>query len=206
MTTLYLVRHGENDYVKKGKLAGRLPGIHLNDKGRAQAAALAAWFKEKPVKAVYASPLERTLETAAPIAAALGLKIIERPGLLEMEIGDWTDKSLKRLALRKDWRIVQRHPSRFQFPNGETFAGAQARIAAEIESLAARYKNPKHAIVCVFHSDPIKLALSHFLGQPLDLFQRIIVAPGSVSAIHLGPGGGAAVSAVNFVPPPVPDA
>lgn len=206
MTTIYLVRHGENDYVKKGKLAGRLPGVHLNDKGRAQAAALAAWFKDQPVKAVYASPLERTLETAAPIAAALGLKVIERPGLLEMEIGDWTDMSLKRLALRKEWRVVQHNPSRFKFPNGETFAGAQARIAAEIESLAALHKNPRHALICVFHSDPIKLALSHFLGQPLDLFQRIMVSPGSVSTVHLGPGGGAAVSAVNFLPPKIREA
>jgi probable phosphoglycerate mutase len=204
MTTIYLVRHGENDYVKKGKLAGRLPGIHLNEKGRAQAAALAAWFKDKPVKAVYASPLERALETAAPIAAALSLKVIQRPGLLEMDIGGWTDASLKRLARRKDWRIVQHNPSRFQFPDGETFAQAQARIAADLEELAARHKNPRHAVVCVFHSDPIKLALSHYLGQPLDLFQRILIAPGSLSAVHLGPGGGAMVSAVNFVPPPLP--
>lgn len=204
MTTIYLVRHGENDYVKKGKLAGRLPGIHLNEVGRAQAAALAAWFKEKPVRAVYASPLERTMETAAPIAAALGLKVIERPGLLEMEIGDWADKSLKRLALRKDWRIVQHNPSRFRFPKGESFPEAQARIAAEIETLAAQHKKPKDAFVCVFHSDPIKLTLSHYLGQPLDLFQRIIVAPGSVSAIHLGPGGGAMVAGVNVVPPRLP--
>lgn len=204
MPTIHLVRHGENDYVKQGKLAGRLPGVHLNDKGRAQAAALAAWFKDQPIRAVYASPLERTLETAAPIAEALGLPVIQRPGLLEMEIGAWAGKSLKRIALRKDWRIVQHSPSRFRFPDGESFPEAQARIAAELETLAALHKKPQAAFICVFHSDPIKLALSHFLGQPLDLFQRIAVSPGSVSTVHLGPAGGAMVAGVNVLPPKAP--
>lgn len=185
MPTVLLVRHGENDYVKKNRLAGRLPGVHLNDHGRNQAESLAGALKDAPIKAVYSSPLERTMETAAPIAAVKGLEIIERPGLIELDMGDWQDQSLASLRRLKLWKVVQNRPSLMRFPNGETFAEAQQRIAAEINAIAAQHK-PKDLVVCVSHSDLIKLAVAYFMGLPLDMFQRLIVAPASLSTLHFG--------------------
>jgi len=184
MPTVLLIRHGENEYVKKGRLAGRLPGVHLNDTGRAQAQALAAALAGKPIKAVYSSPLERTLETAEPIAAALKLPVIPRPGLLEVDFGKWQDKTFKQLMPLKLWGIVQRSPSLARFPEGESFAEAQHRIVQEIDALLAQHK-PKDTFACVGHSDMIKLAVAYYLGLPLDLFQRLIVQPASISALHI---------------------
>ncbi|HUF39720.1 MAG TPA: MSMEG_4193 family putative phosphomutase [Anaerolineales bacterium] len=187
MPAVLLVRHAENDYVRKGRLAGRLPGVHLNERGRVQAEKLAEVLKDVPVKAVYSSPLDRTLETAEPIAAAHGLAVIERPGLIELDFGDWEDKTLKALRRRKLWQTVQQRPSLMRFPDGETFAEAQLRVAAEIDTLHRLHK-PKDLIVCVSHSDLIKLALAYFLGLPLDLFQRIMIAPASISTLLFGEG------------------
>lgn len=191
MPLFLLVRHGENEYVKKGRLAGRLPGVHLNDKGRAQAQAvahmLAEKFKEVPVKAIYSSPMERTLETAEPIARALGLEVVQRPGLIEVDVGEWQDQKLKGLSRLKVWRVVQNAPSLFRFPGGETFVNAQHRIIGELMDLACQWE-PKDAVICVSHSDPIKLAVSYFIGQPLDLFQRLSVSPASITALFLSSG------------------
>src|SRR3972149_11234257 len=112
MAILLLIRHGENDFTKKGKLAGRMPGVHLNERGRNQAQELSQALAEVPIKAVYSSPLERALETAAPIAKARGLMIIQEPGLLETDVGQWQGKSVRRLALTRYWRIVQHTLSR----------------------------------------------------------------------------------------------
>ncbi len=185
MPTILLIRHGENDYVKKNRLAGRLPGVHLNENGLAQAKALAEALQHAPLKAIYSSPLDRTLETAAPIAAVKGLEVIERPGLIEMDIGDWQDQTLASLRRRKLWKVVQNRPSMMRFPNGETFAEAQQRIAVEINAIAGLHK-PKDLVACVSHSDLIKLAVAYYLGLPLDLFQRLVVAPASISTLHLG--------------------
>lgn len=205
MPTLLLIRHGENDYVKKNRLAGRLPGVHLNEHGRSQAEAVAGALKNAPIKAVYSSPLERTMETAAPIAAAKGLDVIERPGLLELDMGDWQDQSLASLRRLKLWKVVQNRPSLMRFPNGETFAEAQHRIAAEINAIAAMHK-PKDLVVCVSHSDLIKLAVAYFMGLPLDMFQRLMIAPASISTLHFGENHAAIIN-VNvpvgqpFLPP-----
>lgn len=188
MPVVLLIRHGENDYVKQGRLPGRKPGIHLNEKGHAQAQALAEKLKEAPIKAVYSSPLERAVETARPIAAAVGLEVIPRAGLIETEVGDWQDKKLKGLARLKAWRRVMITPSRFQFPGGEGFADAQERIRREIESLCAMH-DPKDLIVCVSHADPIKLAVAFYLGLPIDLFQRLSISPASISALMIGEYG-----------------
>jgi probable phosphoglycerate mutase len=192
MPLILFVRHGENDYVKKGRLAGRLPGVHLNEKGREQAQfaaeALARLLKERPPKAIYSSPMERALETAEPIAKALNVEVITREGLLETDCGEWTDKTLKSLGRTKLWRTVQAAPSRFCFPGGETFANAQYRIRGEIEALAAAH-DPKDGVVCVSHADPIKLAIAYFIGLPLDLFQRLVVNPASITALHVGEHG-----------------
>ncbi len=182
MPTVLLIRHGENDYVKKGRLAGRLPGVHLNDKGLAQAKNLALFFTDKPIKAVYASPLDRTMETAAPIAKSHNLKVISRDGLNEIDMGKWEDKTIKQLSRQKLWTTVQQNPSRFRFPEGESFAEAQLRIANEIESISGLYKQ-KDMVICVGHSDMIKLAVAYFIGLPLDKFQGLIVQPASITCL-----------------------
>ena len=187
MPTVLLIRHAENEYVRKGRLAGRLSGVRLNERGREQSDQLAEALKQAPIKAVYSSPLDRTMETAAPIGAAHGLEVVERPGLIELDFGDWQDKTLKSLRRRKLWKTVQSRPSLMRFPNGETFSEAQIRVAAEIVALVRQHK-PKDLIACVSHSDLIKLAMAYYLGLSLDLFQRIMIAPASISTLFFGEG------------------
>jgi probable phosphoglycerate mutase len=185
MPILLLIRHGENDYVKQGKLAGRLPGVCLNETGRQQAQRLAELLSKAPLKAVYASPLERALETAAPLAQAHGLDVQVRSALVEIDIGAWTDQPLKALRRRREWKTVQLAPSRFRFPGGETFAECQQRMVNELEALCQLHAD-KDILACVSHADPIKLAVAYYLGLPLDHFQRLSVSPGSITALQLG--------------------
>ncbi|GAB4464083.1 MAG: histidine phosphatase family protein [Anaerolineales bacterium] len=188
MPLLLLIRHGENDYTKSHKLAGRLPGVHLNEHGQKQAQALGEALKDVPIKALYSSPLERALETAAPIAETAGLTIQQEAGLLETDIGDWQGKSLKRLYLYKHWKVVQRAPSRAQFPSGETFYECQSRVVRTLDAILARHK-PKDIVACVLHADPIKLAVAHYIGLPLDQFQRLGCDTGSLTALAVGEMG-----------------
>ncbi len=188
MPTILLIRHGENEYVAKGRLAGRLHGVHLNETGLKQAEAIAELLAKTPIKAVYSSPLERCMETSQPLAEKLNLVVIPREGLLEIDFGDWQNKTLKQLRRRKLWKVVQSNPARMKFPEGETFASAQVRITNELESLSKKH-NPKDLIACFSHSDIIRLALAYYLGTPLDLFQRIAVSPASINTIHLGDFG-----------------
>jgi probable phosphoglycerate mutase len=188
MPLILLIRHGENDYVKKGRLAGRMPGVHLNERGRQQSQALVEKLSGAPLKAIYSSPLERALETAAPLAAAFGLEVCTLPGLTEMDPGEWQGKSLKGLRQLKLWRLVQAAPSRMRFPGGESFIEAQQRIVRELEQLCARH-DARDLVACVFHADPIKLVVAFYLGLPIDLFQRLAVSPGSITALHLGEAG-----------------
>jgi len=184
-----LIRHGENDYTKTHKLAGRLPKVHLNEHGQKQAQALADALAHVPIKAIYSSPLERAMETAKPIAKSIGLKINKEKGLLETNVGDWQGRSLKRLYLLKHWKVVQRAPSRAQFPNGESFYECQTRIVSTIDNILSKHKQ-KDIVACVFHADPIKLAVAHYLGLPLDQFQRLGCDTGSVSVLAIGEMGG----------------
>ncbi len=188
MTIIYLIRHAENEYIGKGKLAGWLPDIHLNERGQAQADALAQALAHVRLKAVYTSPLERATQTAAPIAHTQGLKATQRPGLGEIKYGSWQGKSLKALRRRKLWPIIQRIPSLAAFPQGESFPQAQARIVAELEALRSKHRQPKAAIACISHADPIKLAIAHYLGLPLDMFQRLVIEPASLSILMVGEG------------------
>lgn len=184
MTTLLLIRHGENDYTAEGKLAGRLPGIKLNATGRAQAQALAAELKDGvKLRAVYSSPLERCLETAQFIAEAQGLKVQPRQGLIETALGDWEGRTTKSLQRNKHWRLLQEQPSRMRFPGGESIPEQQARLVAEVEALLAQNRE-KDVIAAVGHADPIKLLIAHYIGLPLDLFQRLMVGTASVSTLH----------------------
>ncbi len=192
-TLVLLVRHGQTP-TTGANLPGRAKGLHLADAGRAQAEAAAARIGAlKKVTAVYASPLERTRETAAPIAAALGLKVQVERGLLECDFGDWTGSALKDLMKLPEWQTVQRYPSGFRFPNGESFTEMQTRMVDAIGRLVARH--PGETIVAVSHADTIKAALAQALGTHLDLFQRIIVSPCSISAVHYGASGPAVLAA-----------
>lgn len=200
MTLLLLIRHGENEYVKTGKMAGRIPGVHLNEKGRKQAQALGEALREAPIKAVYASPLERAMQTAAPIAESHKLIIQKEPDLMDTDIGKWQGKSWKLLALKKEWKIVQNAPSRFRFPEGESFPECQLRIANVLERAIKKHNKPHDIVAVVFHADPIKLAVAHFLGMPLDHFQRLGCDTGSLTAIHAGEAGAHLVK-MNHRPP-----
>jgi probable phosphoglycerate mutase len=178
---ILLLRHGINDYVKTHRLAGRTPSVHLNDEGAAQAAALAERLALLPVAALYSSPLERAVETAAPAAARLGLTVQLLDGVKETDCGEWTGQLLDDLSKLDLWRQVQGCPSVFRFPGGESFAEIQARVVAALEMV--RLAHPCQTVAVFSHADPIKLAVAFYLGTPLDLFQRIEVAPASITEV-----------------------
>ena len=188
MPVLLLIRHGENDYTKKHKLAGHTPDVHLNERGQSQAQALAEALKHVPVKAIYSSSLERAVETATPIATVRKLEIQLELGLLETNVGKWQGRSLAALRLQKAWKVVQSAPSRAQFPEGETFYECQARIVAALDAISRKHK-PQDIIACVFHADPIKLAVAHYIGLPLDHFQRLSCDTGSLTALSVSEFG-----------------
>lgn len=188
MPIILLIRHGETDYVKNGRLAGRQAGIHLNKEGQAQVILLAEKLKGAPIKAVYSSPLERAIETAQPIASGLGLEIIPRAGLTETEIGEWADKTVKQLRRLKLWKSIQNSPSSARFPGGESIVEAQFRFTQEISALCQLHE-AKDFFVCVSHADPIKLGVAYFLGLPLDFFQRLSISPASVTTLLMGDMG-----------------
>lgn len=184
-TVVVFVRHGKTPTTGQ-VLPGRAKGLHLSDVGQAQAAEAAERIvvAYPKVDAIYMSPLERTRETAAPIAKALGLKAKVEKGLLECDFGDWTGRSLKELNKLPEWKTVQHHPSGFRFPNGESFMEMQTRITDTVSRLCA--ENSGKTIVVVSHADPIKAVLASAMGTPLDLFQRINVSPCSISAVVYG--------------------
>jgi len=188
MPLLFLIRHGENDFTKKHKLAGHLPDVHLNERGQKQAQDLADALKDVPIKAIYSSPLERARETATPIATVCRLEVQIEAGLIETNVGKWQGRSLASLNLNKHWKVVQRAPSRAQFPEGETFYECQARVVVTLDAICRKHK-PRDIIVCVFHADPIKLAIAHYIGMPLDQFQRLGCDTGSISALYIGEMG-----------------
>jgi probable phosphoglycerate mutase len=185
-TTVLLVRHGQTP-TTGASLPGRAPGLHLSDTGREQADVAARRIAPLRVAAVYASPLERTRETAAPIAKKLGLRVRVDRGLLECDFGAWTGRPLKELFKLPEWSTVQRYPSGFRFPGGESFTEMQQRITGAIARLVEAH--PGETVVAVSHADPIKAAIAHAMGTHLDLFQRIVVSPCSITAIAYGAGG-----------------
>jgi probable phosphoglycerate mutase len=187
MTHILLIRHAVNDFVKTGKLAGWTPGVHLNEEGQAQAEALGKRLADAPLKALYSSPLERTMETAEAIRQHHPhLTIQQHDGIGEVRYGDWEGMEISKLSGRKMWHLVQHYPSRASFPNGETMRGVQERAVNAIEALTLAH--PREMIAVVSHADLIKMILAHFLGMHLDEFQRIVIAPASISSLMLGYG------------------
>lgn len=198
MPIILLIRHAENEYLEKGRLAGRQPGVNLNEKGLQQSQVVAEKLKDTLIQALYSSPLERAQETAAPIAAALGLEVIIREGLTEIDYGEWQGRTIKSLARLKLWRMIQHRPSLFRFPGGESFSEAQHRITQEIDEICTIH-DPKHIIACVSHADPIKLAVAYYVGMPLDSFQRLVIGRASISALSIHQGNSQLIT-LNYSP------
>lgn len=180
MTTIYLIRHGETPTTGK-VLPGRAPGLHLSERGRGQAEAVAARLPR--VDAVYSSPLERARETAAPTCERLQKELLLDDSLLEADFGEWTGKSLTDLSTLPEWQVVQKRPSEFRFPGGESFVEMQERVVGCLRAVAARH--PGEAVACFSHADPIKAALAHFTGRGWGAFQTIPVEPCSISELEL---------------------
>lgn len=181
MTVLLLIRHGTNDYVRDGRLAGWTPGVHLNAEGQREVDALARRLAHVPLEAIYASPLERAVDTANAVAECHKLPVQIRPGLGEGEIGEWTGKSIKELQDTETWKAIQKSPVGVKPPGGESIDEVQARIVAAIDEI--RREHPEGLVAVVSHADPLKAALSHYLGWNLNYFQRIALSPASTTIL-----------------------
>jgi probable phosphomutase (TIGR03848 family) len=185
-TRLVLVRHAVTAHTGP-LLSGRMPGVDLSEKGVGQADATAQRLAKLPITTVYASPIERTTQTAQQIAAQHALEVRALPGVIEADYGDWTGGKIAELAKTDEWKVVQVAPSRARFPNGESITEMQARTVAALDEVVARH--PNETIVVVSHADPIKSAIAHYSGMHLDLFQRVHVSPASVTVFEFHPYG-----------------
>jgi len=186
MTTIVLLRHGRSTANVAGVLAGRSPGVLLDEIGQVQAGAVATRLAGIPLDALVSSPMERCQQTVAPLAAATGLPVRVEQRLAEVDYGDWTGRALKDLGGEKLWRTVQDHPSAAVFPGGEALAAVSVRAVAAIRELTVEF-GPEAVILLCSHGDVIKAVLADALGLHLDGFQRIVVAPASLSVIRYTP-------------------
>lgn len=201
-TTVLFIRHGENEWTKSNKLAGRTPGVYLNEQGRKQAEALGERLAKEKIDALYTSPLDRTVETARIIAAHHNLEVKQHSGLLEVDYGEWTGEEIKKLTKEKSWSQIQFYPSGAGFPGGETMYEMQARFVKEVNALVAQH--PEQTIAIVGHADLIKAAVAHYLGVHFDLFQRIVISTASLTTVNftfMGPRV-VCVNDTNHNPPP----
>jgi probable phosphomutase (TIGR03848 family) len=187
VTTLILLRHGRSSANTSGVLAGRTPGVRLDDTGTGQAWALAQRLKIVPLAAVVSSPMERCQQTVAPVLAGRNLTMEVDDALAEVDYGAWTGRELRTLGKEPLWRVVQQHPSAAVFPGGEGLAGMQARAVAAVrrhEARLAAEHGPNTVWLACSHGDVIKSVLADALGVHLDSFQRIVVDPCSISVVH----------------------
>lgn len=186
MTTLILLRHGRSTANTAGVLAGRTPGVELDDRGREQAAAVVDRLAALPIASVVTSPMERCRQTVAPLAAARGLEPVVEDDLAEVDYGTWTGQKITDLLKEDLWRVVQAHPSAATFPGGESLAGMQARSVAAIRRHVGRVR-AEHGedaiLLACSHGDVIKAVLADALATHLDNFQRIVVDTCSVSVV-----------------------
>ena len=168
----------------KTGLAGRMPGVHLNESGRQQAYTLAATLAAAPIKAIYCSPMERALETARPLAELKGLEVQQAPGLIEMDYGLWQGKTFKQLQRLKLWKLLMKDPAQVRFPGGESICEAQERARLELEKIAAGLEE-KDLVACVTHGDIIRLAAAYYLEMPLHAYHRLSAQTASISILTL---------------------
>ena len=181
MTTFLLIRHGDNDMIEGRVLTGRRPGVSLNANGRRQASDLAVHLSDLPIEAIYSSPMERTRETAQPLAEKLGLPVHTLQEINEVDFGDWTGSSYRELAEDPQWRAYKSFRSGIRTLGGEMSIQVQQRMICVLETLRNRHENE---VVAIFsHGDPIRTVIAHFLGMPLDFIHRLQISPASVSAL-----------------------
>lgn len=182
MAIILFIRHAENDFVKEGRLAGRIPGVHLNQAGMKQAQELADSLKEIPFSAVYCSPLERAVETAECLIKDRNVTILKEQALNEIDYGDWQGEKVSHLNKIALWKKLMAAPSMIRFPNGESLLEAQNRAIHFIFSLPNLW-NDKEFIVCVTHADIIKLIVAYYLGLPIDHYNRMEISTASITAM-----------------------
>ncbi len=186
MTTFLLIRHGENDVLSRA-LAGRAPGVHLNERGRKQAELLGRRLAGRGIGRILSSPMERARETAEPLARRLGLEIEICDSIIEIEYGAWTGKTMAELQTLEQWKQWNTLRSGTRPPGGESILEVQARTVGEIEKLRRAF--PENTLALFSHGDPIRSALVYYLGMPLDMLQRLKISTASVSALKLGDWG-----------------
>jgi probable phosphomutase (TIGR03848 family) len=181
-----LIRHGRTAANARGVLAGRAPGVSLDAEGRRQARSLGRRLRHVPLAVLVHSPLERCAQTAAGILAERtdAVPVREDVRLVECDYGAWSGRQLSELAREPLWAQVQAQPSSVVFPQGESMASMAARAVAATRDHAARH--PDGVVALVSHGDVLKAVLSDALGQPFDEFQRIVLGPGSLSAVAYG--------------------
>lgn len=187
MPTLILLRHGRSSANASGVLAGRTPGVELDETGRAQAGGIVGRLAGVPLAEVVCSPALRCQQTVAPLLAERGIEAVTEPDLAEVDYGAWTGKELKDLAKEPLWRVVQAHPSAAVFPEGEGLAGMQSRAVAAVRRHDARISaahGPRAVWLVCSHGDVIKSVLADALASHLDNFQRIVVDPSSISVVQ----------------------
>ncbi len=172
-------------------LSGRKSGIALSPAGKKQASQVAGALSKLPVVALYASPIQRCVETAEAIAAESSLSVDISEGITEVDFGDWQGRKLKDLATEPLWKVVQVAPSNARFPGGESIREMQARAVGAIEGMVESH--PGELIVAVSHADVIKVAIAHFVGMHLDLYQRLSISPASCSVLIFGRFGASLV-------------
>lgn len=190
VTTLFLlVRHGHTDTIGK-RITGRLPGVSINKEGEEQARRLARLDADE----IFSSPLERAIQTATPLAERLGLSIHIDEAFSEVDFGDWSGMTIPELQAVPEWTLFNRFRSSFRLPGGELMLEVQKRVVDKLGRLAAQY--PEKTIAVFSHADVIKAAVSHYVGAPLDLMDRIEIYPASVTRIRVAEGG-PKISAVN---------
>ncbi|HEY8356027.1 MAG TPA: histidine phosphatase family protein [Ramlibacter sp.] len=183
MTTFVLLRHASHDWLGRG-LAGRLPGVSLNAKGRAEAQQMVGRFAGVPLAAVYSSPQPRTQQTAQPLAASLGLPVAIEPGVDEIDFGTWMGRHFEDLRGTEGWEHwVHRRGSACP-PGGEPFEGVPVRAMAALQRLRAAH--PDGQVLVVSHGDVIKAILATCLGMSLDHLERLEIAPASASVVAMG--------------------
>jgi probable phosphoglycerate mutase len=186
MTTYLLIRHGNTDVIGK-TLVGRMRGIHLNEEGRAQAEALAERLSGEPIQAICSSPLERTRETAEPLAKRLKLDILICEGITEVDYGDWAGFEVRDLGDDPLWRQYNTFRSGARIPGGELMVEIQMRMVTEVNRLRALF--PESVLAVFSHGDPIKALICHYAGIPLDFLTRLTISPASVSILTLNDYG-----------------
>jgi len=181
MTHLLLIRHAANDWLNN-RLAGWMPGVHLNERGRQQAEALARRLAPLPLAAVYSSPLERAVETAQFIAAPHGLEVQIREALGETHFGELDGRPLDEVRREEVWKRSQIYPSGTRFPGGETMYEVQSRAVFALEEILQAH--PQQIVAVVSHADVIRVVVAHYIGLPLALFRRLVVSPASLTVLR----------------------